>query len=235
MAQQPLTPAAPAPVARSVPPAEPRRDPVATPRSTAADDAPPWEQDIPVVDDEPSYVQDVPFDLPDERPARLATSQRAAPESSSPLPAALPVLERTVVPVVSTTPLGDRWADLVARMQQEGLLTALVRELAMQAECVGVQDEGGTSVWKLRVERETLRSDTQKERLTAAVRKVLGDECRLELEAGVAKDTPALREQAARAGRQAAAETLIQQDPLVNALLLQYPGARIVGGSIAPL
>lgn len=235
MAQQAPTPAAPPPVARPVPPAEPRREPPASARPSAADEAPPWDQDIPVVDDEPFYVQDVPFDLPDERPTRVAAPQRSASEPSAPLPAALPVPERTVVPVVPTTPLGDRWADLVARMQQEGLLAALVRELAMQAECVGVQDEGGTSIWKLRVERETLRSDTQRERLMVAVRKVLGDEASIELEAGVAKDTPALREQAARAGRQAAAETLIQQDPLVNALLSQYPGARIVGGSIAPL
>ena len=235
VAQQAPTPAVPPPVVRPVPPVEPRREPAASARPNAADDVPPWDQDIPLLDDEPSYGQDVPFDLPEERPARVATPQRPAFEPDAPLPAALPVPERTVVPVVPTTPLGDRWADLVARMQQEGLLAALVRELAMQAECVGVQDEGGSSVWKLRVERETLRSDTQRERLTAAVRKVLGDESRLELEAGVAKDTPALREQAARAGRQAAAETLIQQDPLVNALLSQYPGARIVGGSIAPL
>jgi DNA polymerase-3 subunit gamma/tau len=219
-----------------VPPAEqPRREPAAPVRTSAADQTPPWDQDIPIVDDEPTYVQDAPFDLPDERPARVTTPQRSAPEPGTPVPAALSVPERTVVPVVPTTPLGDRWADLVARMQQEGLLAALVRELAMQAECVGVQEDGGASVWTLRVERETLRSDTQRERLTAAVRKVLGDEASIALEAGVAKDTPALREQAARAGRQAAAEALIQQDPLVNALLAQYPGARIVGGSIAPL
>jgi DNA polymerase-3 subunit gamma/tau len=234
-AQQAPTPAAPLPVARPVPLVEARRESAAPVRPSAADQAPPWDQDIPVVDDEPSYLQDVPFDLPGERPARVPAPQRTAPEPTPALPAALPVPERTVVPMVPTTPLGDRWADLVARMQQEGLLAALVRELAMQAECVAVQEDGGSSLWKLRVERETLRSDTQRERLTAALRKVLGDEASIELEAGIAKDTPALREQAARAGRQAAAETLIQQDPLVNALLSQYPGARIVGGSIAPL
>lgn len=203
---------------------------------------PPWDDDIPVADDEPSYMRDVPFDLPEAAPSRgAATPQgvaRPAPpaQPSEPQRAApAPAMQRTVVPVVPTTPLGDRWADLVARMQEEGLLAALVRELAMQAECVDVKEDGPASVWRLRVERETLRSEAQRERLNAAVRKVLGDEAGIELEAGVAKDTPALREQASRAGRQAAAEVLIQQDPLVNTLLSQYPGARIVGGSIAPL
>lgn len=187
-------------------------------------------------------MREVPFDLPEEsRPpasggsAPVARQPAQAPSVPATGPAAPQAAQRTVVPVVPTTALGDRWADLVARMQQDGLLAALVRELAMQAECVAVQENGNASVWRLRVERETLRSEAQRERLMAAVRKVLGDDASIELEAGVAKDTPALREQAARAGRQAAAETLIQQDPLVNALLNQYPGARIVAGSIAPL
>ncbi|HIV73006.1 MAG TPA: DNA polymerase III subunit gamma/tau [Candidatus Aquabacterium excrementipullorum] len=247
--------APPAPLANAAPPAvvpraaapvqSPAARPVPSPPAAAPrasqqpDQSPPWDDDIPVVDDEPSYTQDEPFDAPSQpRPAppapRTGDARPQAPAQDAPAstPAAV---QRTVVPVVPTTPLGDRWADVVARMQQEGLLAALVRELAMQAECVGVQESGSASVWRLRVERETLRGDAQRERLTAALRKVLGDESSIELEAGVAKDTPALREQAARAGRQAAAETLIQQDPLVNTLLSQYPGARIVAGSIAPL
>ncbi|RRS05432.1 DNA polymerase III subunit gamma/tau [Aquabacterium soli] len=234
------------PRAATPPPSSP---PAPAPAPAAAqaprqEQVPPWDDDIPVVDDEPSYMREVPFEHPAEsRPIAAAARQAPparqpvlAPEVPEPAMAAAPQAgQRTVVPVVPTTPLGDRWADLVARMQQDGLLAALVRELAMQAECVDVQESGGASVWRLRVERETLRGDTQRERLTAAVRKVLGDEANIELEAGVAKDTPALREQAARAGRQAAAEHLIQQDPLVNTLLAQYPGARIVSGSIAPL
>lgn len=222
-----------APVAAPVPAPAPvsAQPPVSAPRQ---EQTPPWDDDIPVADDEPSYMRDVPFDLPED--TRSPAPQRIEPERLVPaVPAAPPALQRTVVPVVQTTPLGDRWADLVNRMQQEGLLAALVRELAMQAECVDVKEAGAASVWHLRVERETLRSDAQRERLTNAVRKILGDGADIELEAGVAKDTPALREQAARAGRQAAAETLIQQDPLINALLSQYPGARIVNGSIAPL
>jgi DNA polymerase III subunit gamma/tau len=143
----------------------------------------------------------------------------------------------TRVPEVPRTALGERWADVVARMLQQGLITALVRELAIQAECVGVQDLGdaGQSVWRLRVERESLRSEANRDRLAAAVQKVLGGVVGIELEAGVARDTVSLRDQAARASRQVAAEALIQQDPLVQSLLAQFPGARVLPGSIAPL
>jgi len=189
---------------------------------------PPWD-DIPVDvsagRDEPAWE-----DLPASPPSALAPD---------PLPAARPTPEpggaSTVVPVVPTTPLGDRWADLVARLQHQGLITALVRELAMQAECVGVQDDGPLSVWRLRVERESLRTDNQRDRLVLAIQKLLGGEVRIELEAGVGRDTPALREAAARASRQAAAEALIRQDAMVVRLLEQFPGARIVPGSITPL
>ena len=52
--------------------------------------------------------------------------------------------------------------------------------------------------------------------------------------AGIGTD-PAQRDQAAREARQHAAEALIEGDALVRGLLAQYPGARIVPGSVAPL
>ncbi len=159
------------------------------------------------------------------------TASAAVPASTAAQtsPAASPT------PSLSTTPLGDRWADVVARLQQEGLVVALVRELAIQAECVAVQDGPDSTIWRLRVERESLRTEMQRERLTQAVQKLLGAQVSLEFEAGVAKDSPALRELALKASRQAAAESLIRQDPLVNALLGQFPGARVVPGSISAL
>jgi len=63
---------------------------------------------------------------------------------------------------------------------------------------------------------------------------LLDHEARVELEPGVATNTPAQRDQLARQRRQRAAEDLIQQDALVVSLLKQYPGARIVPGSIRP-
>jgi DNA polymerase-3 subunit gamma/tau len=105
----------------------------------------------------------------------------------------------------------------------------------MQAECIGVQDRDGASQWRLRVERDNLRSDNQRDRLVAALTRLLGGEVSVWLEAGVGQDTPALRDQADRASRQAAAELLIRQDPMVDGLLRHFTGARIVPGSIAPI
>lgn len=172
---------------------------------------------------------------PAPAPALAPAASRDGASDLASTPARVHGITATVVPVVQTTALGDRWADVVARLQSEGLITALVRELAVQAECVAVQDEPGMTVWTLRVERESLRGDMQRERLTQAVQKALGGDVRIELQAGVARDTPALRDQAARASRQAAAESLIKQDPLVNRLLEQYPGARVVPGSMTSL
>jgi DNA polymerase-3 subunit gamma/tau len=111
----------------------------------------------------------------------------------------------------------------------------LVRELALQAECVAAEDSPGRTVWRLRVERENLRSAAQQDKLTQALVNLLGGEVELQLEAGIGRDTPALRDQAERASRQASAEVLIRQDPMVDALLQHFPGSRIVAGSITPI
>ena len=50
-----------------------------------------------------------------------------------------------------------------------------------------------------------------------------------------ATDTPARRDAAARAARQAQAERVIREDPAVIELLGQFKGARIVPNSIKPL
>ena len=163
--------------------------------------------------------------------AAAAPNAPSAPVSASAATQAFPAAT-PMPPALVTTPLGDRWADVVARLQQEGLVVALVRELAIQAECVAVQDEPEQTVWRLRVERESLRTEMQRERLTQAVQKLLGAQVSLAFEAGVARDSPALRELSHKASRQAAAESLIRQDPLVNALLNQFPGARVIPGSI---
>jgi DNA polymerase III subunit gamma/tau len=139
------------------------------------------------------------------------------------------------LPPMTTSELGDRWFDVVSKLQQQGLIAALVRELAMQAECVRVDDQPDGSRWTLRVERESLRHDSHRERLTQALMQLLGGQVQLVLESGAVRDTPSMREQAARARRQAAAEKLISQDTLVVALLDNYPGAKIVPGSVVPL
>jgi DNA polymerase-3 subunit gamma/tau len=124
---------------------------------------------------------------------------------------------------------------LVAQLVAKGSIVALVRELAMQAQCVSQKEEGGVSHWTLKVERESLRTDMQRERLTQAMSALLDQTVAVELIAGVASNTPAQRDQAAREARQRQAEHIITTDPLVTSLLNQYPGARIVAGSIRPL
>ena len=111
----------------------------------------------------------------------------------------------------------------------------MVRELAMQAEGVGIDESSAEPVWRLRVERENLRTPALRERLQAALVEALRGPARLEIEAGAAVDTPAERAAEERRRRQAEAEQEIHDDPLVKALLAQYKTARIVPGSVKPL
>jgi DNA polymerase-3 subunit gamma/tau len=155
------------------------------------------------------------------------------------LPAA-PDLTFTDLPSLEPAPqlpdaLSERWAELVAQMQSLGLITALVRELALQSQCVAQRDEGECSIWHLQVARESLCGDMHKERLSQALAQVLAREVRLEVQQGPVVNTPAQRDQAEREARQRAAEALIEGDALVRGLLTQYPSARIVSGSVVPL
>ena len=98
--------------------------------------------------------------------------ERAAPVA--PAPAA--TLQRT--------PLGDTWAEAVTALTQAGLVTALVRELAMQAELMGADGPR----WTLRVERDSLRNAPLLDKLQAALRQLPGHESRtLTTEPGVAQ------------------------------------------------
>ncbi|WP_127997588.1 DNA polymerase III subunit gamma/tau [Piscinibacter defluvii] len=161
------------------------------------------------------------LDAPDElAPADEAAAIAAPPAVPAPLAA----------PTVNATPLGDRWNALVRRMVEANTIGALVRELALQAQCIGVEQ----SVWTLRVERETLRSAANVDKLQEALGAALGAPVRLVVEAGAVDDSPARREAAERARRQAEAEQIIHDDPLVRALLAQYKTARIVPGSVKP-
>ncbi len=120
-------------------------------------------------------------------------------------------------------------------MNDQGAISALVRELAMQAQCVAIESSGATEVWRLRVERDALRAPAQRDKLQAALGALLGRAIQLETEAGVATDTPGLREAALRAQRQAQAERIIENDPFVQSIKQQFKSARIVPGSVKPM
>jgi DNA polymerase-3 subunit gamma/tau len=194
---------APPPKAAPAPapaPATPR--PAAVVRRAAPPQPPPWLDDMP-----PDEPPDLPAGMPEETPV----SAQPAPQ-----------------PV--RTPLGDRWATTVAGLIERQSISALVRELAMQAELIGID---GTS-WRLRVERESLRAVPLRDKLQAALSDALGEPVQLQVDAGVALDSPARRDAAERERRQREAEQIIHGDPLVQELMGQFKAARIVPGSIKP-
>ncbi len=244
---RPVAPGVPAPVPSS--PAPAARAPQAAPSPVKPRPV------APPADDEPPPWVDAPWDDEAFAGAGAATGaavagQPAASSRSEPPPyfeeefaPAVAAPERVAAappspPALQTTPLGDRWLQAVQAMQAAGSISALVRELAMQAQCIAV-DEGGPSdqpmAWRLRVERETLRASGPVEKLQAALGQALGRPVRLQVEPGVALDNPALRAQAEKERRQREAEALIHDDPLVRRLMSQFPSARIVPGSIRPV
>ncbi|HEX5354786.1 MAG TPA: DNA polymerase III subunit gamma/tau [Aquabacterium sp.] len=247
MAEAPAPAVAAAPAAPVVLPSA-RVAPPASVQARASDQGvPPWEAlppeaeadaswsqggppdiDMPPQDE---YTASVEPDLPVDEAAAERVRQDTGDRSGDPLQRAVSI----ELPPPGSDPLSDRWAELVAQMSAKGAITALVRELAMQAQCVAQQDEGGQSLWRLRVERESLCSDSNRDRLAAAMGQVLEAQVMLELERGKAHNTPAQRDQVARERRQHQADHLIETDPLVRGLLSQYPGARIVPGSIRPI
>ena len=186
-------------------------------------------------------------------PARADVAQRAAPSAylataeaekaeavkAESLGADLATSESLGVPTNVPSPhdgaAADRWAELVQRMVKGGGIVAMIRELAMQAECTAIVEGEAEPVWRLRVERENLRAPALRDRLQAAMAEALQGKLRLEIEAGAVVDTPAERALEERRRRQAEAEQVIQDDPLVKALLAQYKTARIVPGSVKPL
>jgi DNA polymerase-3 subunit gamma/tau len=205
-----------------------------TPPVPSTQEPPPWLDAPPPLDDIGASAV-ATLERPMTRPvaaeptaARLqpaATPVHAAPEATAEDDVGSPAWE------VQRTALGDRWADVVAQLNERGAIVALVRELAQQAELVRAE---GTA-WLLRVERETLRAQPLRDKLQAALATVVAPAPQLEVEPGVAQDSPARREAAERERRQREAERIIRNDPLVQELMSQFRTARIVPGSIKPV
>ncbi len=152
------------------------------------------------------------------------------PQASVPLqstPAAVPQ------PVHGDAPM-DRWAAWVQALSDQGLVQALVRELALQAGCLGISATPQRTEVQLQVERESLRSPASVERLRQALEQWFGHAVSLTVQAGPVSDSLALRQARLREERQAEAEALIHNDPLVRSLMQEFATARIVPGSIKP-
>ncbi len=180
----------------------------------------PWDDEAPWVDQD---MTPVGAPVPAARAAPVAASVvLAAPRLADSTPGFVPDAN------------GERWAGAVKQMVDAGSVSALTRELALQSQCLSVDEATRPPLWRLRVEREMLRAPAQCEKLQAALSGLLGQPVRIEVELGVALDSPARRDVAERARRQAEAEQIIHNDPLVKALLAQYTTARIVPGSVKP-
>jgi len=223
VAERARTVVPPAVVTRPTPPAATAPRPaiavVPTAASTPRPPAPPADEEP------PPWMDEAPF----EGVAPAAAPARPVETAVAPAPPAVPE-----VPVVQRTALGDRWAGLVGSLVAANAITALARELAMQAELALVEPGDGGERWCLRVDRETLRAPTLAEKLQAALRAHTGLSLRLEVVAGMPGDSPARREAEAAAQRQREAEAIIHGDPLVQSMLAQFSTARIVPGSIRP-
>ena len=137
--------------------------------------------------------------------------------------------------VLQPTELGAQWAALIRPLVAAGSVAAMVRELALQAELLAVTTvASGGRCWRLRVERETLRSPSLAAKLATALHLALGESAQLAVEAGVAQDCVALRDALARDTALREAEQIIHGDPAVRDLMAQFATARIVPGSIKP-
>jgi DNA polymerase III subunit gamma/tau len=136
--------------------------------------------------------------------------------------------EQSASPVLIPGDEGDFWHQVVSDMASRELITALVRELALQSQLIARD----TDQWLLRVERESLNQASARDRLTAALQ-TAGFSVRLVIEVGRVTDTPARRNAAAAAERQLGAERIIFDDSFVQAMMRDF-GAKIVPGSIKP-
>ncbi len=181
-------------------------------------DIPPWED----MDPATGPSSPAPATSPAIRP--LPVREGVAPSPTSRVDA----LKRPEAPL-QATPEGDFWADTVGQLMAADAISALVRELALQSQLL-TRSKGQ---WLLRIERESLNMPSTRDRLQTALQ-AAGHSVSLVVELGAVVDSPAKRLAVAAAAKMVAAEALIQNDPLVQAMVRDF-GARIVPGSIQPL
>ncbi len=229
-APAPLRPAASAsPTAATAPAVTPHPAP-----GPAAAVVQPWEdlpqgRVLPVVDPDAVAAEGPANTEPKRHPARVEQAHDATKIVAIPV---RPVSQRAEA--VRDEPLrptdeGDFWFDTVQALIASESITALARELALQAQLVARD----TDQWLLRVERESLNQSGARERLTTALQGA-GHAVRLAIEMGRVSDNPARRIRAAQEARQLGAEKIVESDPLVQGLMQRF-GAKIVPASIKPL
>ncbi len=204
--------------------------PLGSSATTRTEGPPPW-----AVESQVDMGAQMPT-IPASEAGQVADPRPSVQRPKAPAPQSLPRVKAPALPVRAFQPteLGDRWAEAVTAMTHSGSIGAMVRELAMQSQCIAVEAEAHPELWRLRLDRESLRAPVHRDKLQAALAEHLGRAVSLELVAGESEDSPAQRATAERDRRQHDAEQIIHNDPLVLALMAQFKTARIVPGSIKP-
>lgn len=247
-AARPTAPVAAQPVPASVTPASVTPPPVAAPAPAAARAPEPPAQPEPP-DDAQYDAGDAGYDMPDDGPPpdydggyepAGFDDYRPVPDSAHPISreAVLPAATGSVVAVPAASALAaaagespielkGEWHALAARLP----VTGLAAELARQSEWAGVRGRLIT----LRVAARALADTPGRERLRQALAEHFGGHVQLEVQFGETGDgTAHAVAQAEIAARQQAAETIIHEDPFVQALMRDF-GAHIVQGTIRPV
>ncbi|WP_431104563.1 DNA polymerase III subunit gamma/tau [Roseateles noduli] len=188
------------------------------------DGPPPWMDVPPPSDEEASVGMSMP-DMDDPMPSSGDSGGGSGGGNGIYVSTAIEEVE--LVP----TALGERWYAVVPQLG----LNALARELALQAECLEIDETAEPQRWRFRVERESLRQPGLLEKLQSVLAGFVGKPVRVDIEAGRASDSPALRDTQATRARQRQAESIILEDPEVQQLLAQFKTARILPGSIKPV
>jgi DNA polymerase-3 subunit gamma/tau len=233
----PQTVSAPAPLAPPTassgpepvrPDAAPQAAPLAPqavqPAAPTHEEPPPWE-DWP---DTTDYADQDGLASAPAVAAPPSAALRALPVREAPEPSSRLDMPRAAAPAaVQATPEGDVWMAVVQGLLDQETITALVRELALQSQLLGRDG----AQWQLRVERETLNHAASRERLQAALLAAGQGDVKLHIEIGPVSDSPARRLAVKAAEKMLAAQELIQNDPLVQAMVRDF-GAKIVPGSI---
>ena len=164
--------------------------------------------------------------------AAKATAPISKPAVAAEPPAKLPAPANpsaTPTATLQPTTLGNDWFEVVQQLVKAQLIQAMTRELAMQSQLM----QQDATAWVLQVERESLNSPSNRERLQLALQ-ALGHAVSISVQLGPVQDTPAKRITTQQQERQQAAEAEIMNDPLVQQLIRDFD-ATIVPGSIKPL
>ena len=166
---------------------------------------------------------------PSPQVAPPAPAPSHAPQVAAPARLAAPLREPASATPGPASPESDWWNDQVQQLLQAQKIQAMTRELAMQSQLITRTDD----LWLLQIERESLTSGANLERLQTALQ-TLGHQAVLKVQIGPVSDSPAQRMAREQQLRMQQAEQEVMSHPLVQQLIQTFD-AKIVPGSIKPL